>query len=46
MEIMSLSEVQLKFQIQLSYFNIKWKPDVLSKMAMQKGFPPYPVDKD
>lgn len=38
MEIMSLSEVELKFQIQLTYFNTKFKLDVLSKMAVQKDF--------
>lgn len=45
MEIMSLSE-KLKFQIQLTYFNIRQKLDVLSKMSMQKDFLPYLVDKD
>lgn len=40
MEVVSLSEIQLKFQIQLNYFNIKQKLDALPKMAMQKDFPP------
>lgn len=46
MEIMSLSEVELKFQIQLTYFNTKFKSDVLSKTAVQKDFPSHPVAKE
>lgn len=46
MEIVSLSEVELKFQIQLTYFNTKFKLDVFSKMAVQKDFPSHPVAKE